>query len=388
MKVLYISNAYLADCDFPLIKGIQEKGWDITYLIQLSPHSLKSTLFNIAKQFPCNEIIKAELYPEINTYRDYLSLENVYIANCTAIHEYELSYIIMIRKIWKFIKRGNYDIVHSDSFFSLTQIPLYLANKNWILTVHDPFPHSGEQSLYVKIKRWFAMRLVKQFVLLNKSQVNKFCKVNNIKESNVLINQLGVYDIIKKYAYLNIERKNSDKTILYFGRISPYKGIEYLLEAAVAVHKKIPNVKFIIAGSGKYYFDINKYEHCDYIDIKNHFISLEDLGQLILKSDIVVCPYIDATQSGVVMTSFALNTPVVCTNVGGLPEMVEHNKSGIVIPPKNAEKLRDALIYMLTNKDVLNEMASYIDSEFNQFGKKSWYAITEKYINFYNKYRV
>lgn len=383
MKILYISNAYLADCDFPLIKGLQERGYDITYLIQLSPYSLKSTLFNIKSQISQNEIIAASSYPEIAKYGDYISLKKVYVANCTAKHEYELDFLRMNYKIWKFIKDGNYDVVHSDSFFSVSQIPLYLSHRNWILTVHDPFPHSGEQSAYVRIKRWLATKLVKRFVLLNKSQVEDFCRFHNIKKESVLINQLGVYDIIKKFVPKT--RKNNNKTILYFGRVSKYKGIEYLLEAANEVHEKNPTSKFIIAGSGKYYFDINKYEQYNYIDIKNHFISLEDLAQLISESDVVVCPYTDATQSGVIMTCFALNTPVICTNVGGLPEMVENNKTGLIISPRSSDEIRDALVYLLRTENVLNDMQHNIDVVYNQKGEKSWYTIVEKYLEFYKK---
>lgn len=75
MKILYLSTPSFADCDFPLIKEFIRQGHDITYLITLTPYSLKSTLFNIEKQLPCNDIIPASKYKELYIYSEYMNLD-------------------------------------------------------------------------------------------------------------------------------------------------------------------------------------------------------------------------------------------------------------------------------------------------------------------------
>ena len=113
--------------------------------------------------------------------------------------------------------------------------------------------------------------------------------------------------------------EKKENYVLFFGRISPYKGVEYLFRAMERVHKVHPNVKVIVAGSGEMYFDASEYEKYEYVKIVNRFIELDELADLIRGALFTVCPYTDATQSGVVYSSFALNTPVIATNVGGLP---------------------------------------------------------------------
>ena len=72
MKILFYSNPFFADCDFPLVKALQEAGHDVTYLIALAPYSLKSTLFEINEQLPVNAIIAATRYPELMVYKNYM----------------------------------------------------------------------------------------------------------------------------------------------------------------------------------------------------------------------------------------------------------------------------------------------------------------------------
>ena len=65
------------------------------------------------------------------------------------------------------------------------------------------------------------------------------------------------------------------KNVLFFGRISPYKGIEYLCEAMMRVREHIPDATLTIAGNGNIYFDISPYEKQEWIDIQNKYISMQ-----------------------------------------------------------------------------------------------------------------
>lgn len=371
----------MADCDFPLIRELQKQGHDVTYLIWLSPHSLKSTLVNIEKQITENSILPANEYKEFLEYADCIDLSKCYVANCPAFHQYSWKYISMTLKIMSFIKRGHFDVIHSDIFPSLTQLPLYFTDRNkWFLTIHDPFPHSGESGKLKAIQRKIGMSLVKRFFLLNAQQLKPFCDYYRVDPKNVRINKLGVYSIMQKYTC-----KNTNPTYdyaLFFGRISPYKGVDDLCKAVSIANNTNSKVKLHIAGSGSFNFDINQYTLDGNITIENKFIDIKRLAELIYNSKFVVCPYKDATQSGVIMTCYALNKPVIVTNVGGLAEMVDDQQSGIVVPPKDILALAEAISSLYSDYDKLHKMETFIKDEYVN-GQRSWTAIAKKYVEFY-----
>lgn len=108
----------------------------------------------------------------------------------------------------------------------------------------------------------------------------------------------------------------------------------------------------------------------------------EELSELLQNSALTVCPYTVATQSGVIMTSYSLCKPVVATNVGGLGEMVDNQKTGLLVPPKDVDALADAIIALLNDDAKREEMADNIRNDYF-VGDKSWKVIAEKYIEFY-----
>ena len=91
----------------------------------------------------------------------------------------------------------------------------------------------------------------------------------------------------------------------------------------------------------------------------------------------MVCPYTDATQSGVIMSAFAFNKPVIATNVGGLPEMVKHNSYGLIIQEKDINALADNIIQLWTDKNRLQQFTEEIAKDYAH-GDFSWHKIAEK----------
>lgn len=109
---------------------------------------------------------------------------------------------------------------------------------------------------------------------------------------------------------------------------------------------------------------------------------MQELAQLLQKCSISVCPYTDATQSGVIMTSYSLCKPVIASNVGGLSEMIDNEKSGVLVPPKDIKALSNAIINILNNRKLYADMQQYIKKQYYN-GDRSWESIADKYINFY-----
>ena len=381
MKILYYSRACFGDCDFPLIKALRTQGHDVTVIISISPHSMKTTVFNLQQLKPKNGIYPITGYPELQGLAKYMPLDNIFLANETT-GKFGWKSFKLSMQVLRFFRQDKYDVIHYVETPSLYHfLPLWFFRKNLVMTIHDGKPHTGETKRNENIRRRIIAKYIKKFIVLNKAEVNVFSHSYSVPIIYIYTSHLGYYDILNMYGDKN---KTKENYILFFGRISPYKGVEYLLQAMEIVHRTHSDVKVIVAGSGKMYFDSSKYENLDYVEIRNRFIELDELADLIRGALFTVCPYTDATQSGVVYSSFALNTPVIATNVGGLPEMLDDGSTGFIVEPKNIVALVQKILYCLDNPECLKSM-SYNIKESATIGKGSWDVIAKEYIEIYKK---
>lgn len=379
MKILYYSRPCFGDCDFPLIKALRAKGHDVTVLFSMSPFSLRTTVFDIKKIYPKNGIFPITVYPEMKALESYISLKDIYVANEPSGHFGWSSLILALKEILFF--KGDYDViqyVETPDIFHI--LPLWLFRKRLVITIHDGKPHTGAGGWKSRLCRTLSKLYAKKFIVLNKAEVDVFAKEYSVPAKKIFISHLGYYDMLRMYGDVNKKKENY---LLFFGRITQYKGVEYLLQSMEIVHKEHPKTKVIVAGSGKMYFDISKYELFNYVEIRNRFIGLDELADLIRGALFIVCPYTDATQSGVVYSSFALNTPVIATRVGGLPEMIDDGKTGIIVPPRNTEALAYAIESYLDNPMLLQKMSNNISKSASS-GKGSWDIVAKEYIQVYN----
>ena len=143
MKLLYITNPWMADSDFPLIRAYQQKRLDVTVLILMSPNAMAATLFNIKNGLSKTIIVPSAYFPELRLYSQYMDMSKVYILNITSNKAHSWSYIKSTFLMKKFIKEGGYDLVHAINFLGIERKKLYLLVRPWITTVHDPIPHSS-----------------------------------------------------------------------------------------------------------------------------------------------------------------------------------------------------------------------------------------------------
>ena len=111
MKILYYSKPCFGDCDFPLLKAMMEQGHDVKVIYDLTPYSLRTTIFNISKQIPKSGIFKATEYPELKAFEDYMPMDNVYISN-EPTGRFGLKSLWLEFKTFQFIRKQEFDIIH------------------------------------------------------------------------------------------------------------------------------------------------------------------------------------------------------------------------------------------------------------------------------------
>ncbi len=185
-----------------------------------------------------------------------------------------------------------------------------------------------------------------------------------------------VYEIFSNNYTRNDARKHfnlkpNEKVILFFGYVRKYKGLYYLIQAIPAVLKQL-DVKLLIAG--EFYEDREKYLEQiqqlginDSVFVFDDYIPNEDVGLYYNAADVVVLPYVSATQSGIIQIAYNYNKPVITTNVGGLPEVIEEGKTGFIVPSENAEALAETIVmfFKIKNKGKFTENIKEYKQQFS-----------------------
>ena len=88
----------------------------------------------------------------------------------------------------------------------------------------------------------------------------------------------------------------------------------------------------------------------------NEFVSVEKRAELFARAAVVVLPYVEASQSGVVPVAYSFAKPVVATAVGGLPEAIDDGKTGYLVPPRDEHALADAVVRLLRAPDLRHHL--------------------------------
>lgn len=187
---------------------------------------------------------------------------------------------------------------------------------------------------------------------------------------------------VNKFKYLN----NGDtENIIFFLSILDefhrYKGLDYLLKALKIVKMDIPNIKLVVGGKGKlldYYQNmVNSLGLEDNVEFHG-FIPDEKIVEYYNKCNVFVLPSISSSQEGfgiVALEAFACKTPVISTEIVGVADDVKKRDTGIIVPPKDIDKLAKAIIEILTDNSLQKQMGNNARKLVEE--KYTWHRVAE-----------
>lgn len=285
----------------------------------------------------------------------------------------------------RFIRALRPDVLHLDNY-SLRLAPLLwlLRGIPTVLTLHDPEPHSGEGDWRIELARRLTFPHVDRFLLLNESGKPGFARRFGVEASRIDSALLGSHGLCKEW--MQGAPAEEERTVLFFGRLSPYKGLPVFYAAAEIVARRLGAVRFIVAGRPR----------PDYtppppptlangarVEVLDRYIHNRETAELFSRATAVACPYVDATQSGVVLTAFAFGKAVVASRIGGLPEYVEDGITGLLVEPGDANGLADALVRLLEDGELRRRMRAAIGLRVHS--QLSWAATAEGLVQCYRR---
>jgi glycosyltransferase involved in cell wall biosynthesis len=162
-------------------------------------------------------------------------------------------------------------------------------------------------------------------------------------------------------ARLHLRLPADGPLLLLFGMLKAYKGIEDLLTAMPAVHARFPRCRLVVAGEPLMPMQpleqqIERLGIRDVVILRPSFIPQAEVAAYFTAADLVLAPYREIAASGVVVTAQGHARAVVVTRVGGLPEFVEPDSCGLVVPPRDPDALAEAICRALADPEELTRM--------------------------------
>ena len=287
-------------------------------------------------------------------------------------------------KIKRIINNENADYIYIPMLTVWSSLLLlFLKNKNIITTIHDVEMHEGEENIFLEYLYSNSIRKSRKIVVLSQCFILQVMNRYGVERNNICWIPHANHNYYIPSNEKKLENSIIYKKILFFGRIYKYKGLEILLKVMRIVNEEIENntIKLKIVGDG----NISSIEKemikslGSSVEIINKWIEDDEVHHYFQDIDFTVLPYIEASQSGVIMLSYSFKKPVIVTDIGGLPEQVNPS-TGIIVPADDIKALSDAILKMYENPSKIIQMgnAAYNYST----NELTWDKSAEKLIQF------
>jgi len=396
MKVAIVSFGHI-DVMLPLAKAIaqqKENSHQIDIYMAFAQSKKGESVINfkgleVPNGFQDEQTVKRILGDDLIDYMEGSCKIHVFVYKNLKIRD--LANIRLSSQLARHLLNEKYDVVHfnGNNVFQF-YISMFSKRIPKVHTIHDFNPHIGKRTniaMKLRLPEIVNRSLVrsKKQKIVHAQQVKQLISKTVTSARNVNTVYYGPLDIYGCYKYRDTEPPDLSSYrpyILFFGRIAHYKGITYLIDAFNRLKETYPQYKLVIAGGGDIDFLKDRLTGNKAIVAMNRYIDNAELADLIRGSVMVVCPYIDASQSGVIQTAYAFDTPVIATDIGGLPEVVEPGITGELVPPADTDKLTEAMAHMLSDENITQTMAENIRCRIKK--ELRWDYIADQTLAVYN----
>jgi D-inositol-3-phosphate glycosyltransferase len=354
-------------------------------------------LFTTKKYEFANEYLQFKVYKRMFRVASYIirkipalneetTLPSI-IRRTIKVMEYPINTIeALLLTLFKKIKIVHLQSVNLVELLMITAFKLF--NRKVIYTIHNVMPRHGQLKNYHVLIYRLMYLLCDQIIIHSEKGKDEIIELFKVNKNKIHVIPHGDYKFFvpekglsKKQAKHRLGISSDTKTLLFFGAIRENKGLRNILVALPEIKKRIDNVKLLIVGEpwedyGKYKKVIAEKQIEKDVFEKLDYVPNEDVPLYFFATDVVVLPYNEITQSGILQIAYAFGKPVVAADLGGFREAVEDGKNGYLVPLADTEKLAEKCIDILSDDKNLEKMGTY--SRYLSDTKYSWDSIATK----------
>lgn len=280
----------------------------------------------------------------------------------------------------RFILKKQYRHIHFDYIISTFYHPWAITLSKCfrgkrIVICHDPIHHSGVK-LIERILTTQYIKSANDIIVLTKSFIKIVEKRFNFSPQHIHYmphGRMAEYKTVNLTSSNSIN-ENSNITFLFFGRIEKYKGLHILAKAYKKLLTTYKNISLTIAGSGNFDEYQTEFANLSNTTIVNKYIPDEEIYRFFSKPNtILVLPYLDASQSGVIPIALEYGTPIIASDTGGLKEQLDNGNIGYFCIANDSNSLKEKMELFINNPQIILQEKTKAS---NYLQKLNWNIVT------------
>ena len=266
---------------------------------------------------------------------------------------------LTIPELLRIIKNEKIDLLHLNGYGS-SNFGRIVAMIKGLPNIVESYDEDMNYPLIQKFSDIILRNKTTKAIAVSEAVKNSCINKRNIPENKVLVIHTGIspdkFDEVNREESIQLKNEynlNQDYCVIgTLARLREEKGVRYIIEAAAEVLKIFPKVYFFIAGDGPLANELLTLAKELNIQDKIIFAGFCKNAKIVLSIlDIYLQPSLKEGFSASIQEAMAQKKPIIATDVGGTPEMLEHDVSGILIPPENSEIMSKKIIYLLNDQE-------------------------------------
>lgn len=325
-----------------------------------------------------------EAHPEMKRAKRYSKLSGV---------EFSRQYGAFFRGVTEAVADFKPDVIHVNHASFLTWIASFIRSMfgvAYVTTVHGTGIYNATIDTRYRFQTKQSVERSDQIIAVSPNTKKWFLKVfgkNLLKKTRTIPNCIVLDEFSKHVSTRQIEKiynLNGKKVVLFVGRLTWEKGVEYLIKAARTIKGEV-----YIAGGGPHERSLKNFAKL--LQVKNvHFLgylgkeNAHHLRAFYVRANVLVLPSIVDESTGLVLLeAMAYKTPVVASDKGGIPIVIKNGQNGFLVRAKSAKAISGAVNQILSNSELEKKLGEFARQTIEK--KFLWRVVLPQYIDIYKK---
>jgi glycosyltransferase involved in cell wall biosynthesis len=242
-----------------------------------------------------------------------------------------------------------------------------------VVAVHDPISHAGLADAAYRLLENISIRRAERCIVFSQALAPELSR-RGADPQHIDYVPLGELSYYRRYLPGTPRQRSGEiSKLLFFGRITAYKGLEVLLRAYKQLSETC-QVELMVVGEGNLAPYKPLLDEVPQVRLINRWVDEKDIAGIFQQADVVVLPYTAGSQSGVVPIAASFGLPVIATRVGGIPEQIEHGTTGLLVEPGSVTELAAAVQRLMDDPPFSRQMGENLQLEYRK--NKSWKEIS------------